>query len=160
DRQGLSSTDENGVPRAAGRHHGGATPHWALGRRTHSHEARRNLRDGGEPLVFAAERARTARTNPANQQRYYRTPADAGGIGPHASRTRSRVTRHDPGRADRVNRSRSKPAARRHRHQLRGLPAVARPRAYGAGSGASRGGEYDQRRQARERGGLEASRAL
>ena len=56
--------------------------------------------------------------------------------------------------------ARGQPAARRHRHQRRGLPALARPQTARAGRGARRGAEHDRRRHARERSDPADSRAL
>ena len=44
-------------PCIPGKDHGRAVPHRSVGRRTRPHEARRDSRDRGEPMVFAGRRA-------------------------------------------------------------------------------------------------------
>ena len=90
--QGLSRAHAHDLPRAVGRHQGGAAPHRPLGRRARPYQARRDAGRGGEPLVAAVGRAGTARRDPGDQQRHHRAQAGRGGT----AREREAIPLHLP----------------------------------------------------------------
>ena len=91
--------------------------------------------------------------------RRLRSPPGAGGAACGANRACPRRACRHARRDERLDRPRGEPAARRHRHQRRGRPALARPQGAGARRGSQRDGAHDPRRQARQPGGRTAARA-